>query len=430
MDTLIIISDLRIIPVASALSIQQTINYQKKCSKARLLIPYETIFYKDYGQSDSLVARKLKVFILRWIYGAKILKDSENNIFPAISNTINDFTDKGILSSLYSITNDSQANQSKYALLWEELKLLDKGARLVVKELESKNINNVYIFNGRLASTLPIAQFSLNKGLNTYFYEYGSGKSYRLTEFPPHNNSEREKKLLEFYEQGKISSTKIFHLGERFRYAKLNNKFTKIYREIDTASKKYDIVIFLSSSHEYMALDEKMCNLTLMTEIEFVKTVVYKNGLNNSYAVRCHPNQRKDPSWRKTLSSLINFCKENSIDFFSPDSDISSYLLIEQCQKVAVDISSIGIDALIMGKEVEVYGNSGYKLTYEVGTKKFNKSNNEKEQIAQFVSEIMALDQIVFEKKFSCSGWFWFILMKFLEKAASFLNHGIRQTNG
>ncbi len=140
---------------------------------------------------------------------------------------------------------------------------------------------------------------------------------------------------------------------------KLSNKFVSTYENQPT--KKYDIVIFLGSSHELSALELGK----FMSNLEFCKTVVKKYG-NKNYAVRAHPNQVQDPTWKTLALELSEYVKSIGGDFFAPDNKINSYSLIVNSSIVATYYSSISIDAYLLGAKVDVFGDTmpGYFIRY------------------------------------------------------------------
>lgn len=402
----IIVNDLRALPIAAALSIKSKLK-----NDATLLISRETLLHQDYGQTDDALIKKIKVFMLVNLFGAKVIESDccdENDC---------DYT--GVMSSLYSITNDSKATREKYPDIWQELIALNRGALALARELYKRKAGEVYVFNGRLASCYAITKQMANANIRINFYEYGRTKSksgltngYTLTSFPIHRLDRWGRELLKFYKNNSIDPAKINLLAEDYRSSKMTNKFTKHY-EINVET-EYDVAVFLSSTHEYLSLNEEICgNSAAKGELGFLKEVIKDNGSNLKYAIRCHPNQASDPSWKETLNTLANYCSEHGVDFFDPVSKISSYRLIEKSKKVAVDISSIGIDAIIMGKPVEVYGSPDYKIVVEDAKCKFV---NNPSALPQYICEVMALRTLLFQNKLSVTGVAWYVFSRVLER--------------
>ena len=349
--TIIIVSDFRTLPLEAAISLY----VQNKNHNAELWIPEESLSNNDFGQSDSELQKRLKILIIRCIAKTTIIKSNHDQ-------KIDDTT--GIESSLTSITHNSRATKSEHPELWESLASLNRNAQTISEKLSASDCNNVFIFNGRLASTYEISKTCKKHNINAYFYEYSSirsrfGQKYKLLSYPPHNMKRWGASILETYHRSVSDFLSMQKLGQSYKDEKFSNKFTHAYSE--STSKKYNATIFLSSPHEYSALNNELCDIDNIDPLELVRSVNEETSSNAQIAVRCHPNQAKDPSWKEEFDDLINYCNKNKIDFYPPDSDISSYSLIDKSEDTVVDLSSIGIDAFLMGKNVKIYGSPFFK---------------------------------------------------------------------
>lgn len=396
----ILINDLRAGPVAAAISIARKL----KNKNARLFILSESLSFNDYGQTESLLIKKVKVFLLVTIFGAEIYNQKSNKFEQEIVAT--DMTDTtGIMSSLYSITRDSLATKDKYYNLWVTLAKLNAGAMSFAVELNRLGVKKVFVFNGRLASSYAISKAAKQYGWESFFYEYGDlPRRYLVTTFPLHRIEQWGMELYKYYANNILPIPVNWRLRDKLVREKLSNKYTKHYK--NGSKTHYDVSIFLTSTHEYMALDQDLCKVSMKKELDFVKEVIARNGRSLRYAVRCHPNQANDPSWEETLSPLIIFCSANSIDLFLPDSEISSYDLIDCSNLVAVDISTIGLDAILKNRPVQIYGNRGYRYVYEKAIEKLGSDSN---LVTDFVGKVMSLRGLIFQHEYSLSAFIWFL---------------------
>ena len=161
---------------------------------------------------------------------------------------------------------------------------------------------------------------------------------------------------------------------------------------------------FLSSSHEFASLDPELCGIDQRSELDFVKMVVEKHGSDRQFCVRCHPNQAQDKSWKETLSPLETYCRSNGIEYFSPTSSVSSYDLVRRSQITAVDISSIGLDAIYMNKQVDIFGQPDYRLPYEQLSKSHGSDMN---SITADLATVMAIRRNLHHEKFSFTRRLW-----------------------
>jgi len=396
----IILNDLRAIPVAAALSIKK----MHSNDTVKLLVSEEWLKAFDYGQKNNCGLLKIKIFFLEKLEGLIIIK-TKKEIEKEIQKDIT-----GIMSSFYSITNDSQATADRYPDVWFDLERIDHGTRTIVEYIKENIVDKIYLFNGRTASSYHIAKFAMDSSIKIEYYEYGLNrysnllnKKYTLTNFPIHRLHEWGKQLLVLYESDIKYIDISRKLSPKYKESKIKNQFVNSYIKIDV--KEYDVVIFLSSAHEYMAINQAACgDIISVNDLVFVEKVIKRNGIGLKYAVRCHPNQLKDPSWATTLSPLKKYCEDNKIDFYGPDSIVSSHALIVKSKIVAVDISSIGIDALILGKFTQIYGMPEYKVIYNKAIKLFGDNQS---AICDYVVEVLSLKNILCQEKIPFKGKIW-----------------------
>jgi hypothetical protein len=341
----IILTDLRIIPLLTACFLST------KQNDSQIIFSEYSIESFDYGYIFPSWYNKFKIFVVSLFFNIKILPLENTYVVPEGEELVS------IFSSLVSITTDSLADSNKYPKLYDKLLLSYNSAisiRNFLAELDS--LSEIFVFNGRTASSEPIVRYFFHKNVKLFFYEYPAvfSSSYTLYDFPIHDNYKYGEELYSFYKkkypvEGVLDSSSYIS-------NKLNNKFTQFYhsKSID----KFDIVIFLGSDHELIFLNKEINNNIVFTNLELIDNTINRFGKNYTYAVRAHPNQRNDPSSDFTLQEIENYCKDNGIKFFTPDSDISSYDLINNCQIVVVGYSSIAEDAIYLQKKVVFMGNS------------------------------------------------------------------------
>ena len=129
-----------------------------------------------------------------------------------------------------------------------------------------------------------------------------------------------------------------------------------------SVSDHYDIVVFLGSDHEYTNLQTEIVKMKAIENIGLVEHVLKKYGSNKKIAVKAHPNQRNDPSSLVSLKPIMDLCKTNGYTYFGPESGVSSYDLIRNSSLVIVEYSSIVLDAIFLGANVEVVGDRDLKV--------------------------------------------------------------------
>ncbi|MEI8129698.1 MAG: hypothetical protein WCG95_08810 [bacterium] len=385
---IVIISDLRVHLILSALFI---FGKSKNLKSSKLLISERIIDNNDFGDFFPVWYKTIKFLILKLIFNINVIP--KNNL-----TNIEEEDKLGIISSLCSITNDSLADRSIYPNLYESLSNLTKGAKEISQFIDLYQINEIYLFNGRTSSSEAIVRHCYSKNIQVNYYEYGSifGYNFLLMPFPIHNAYKLTSVLIEFYKNNIFSNPFIFNAGKKFASNKLNNSYTNNY--ILQVEKEYDIAIFLCSDHEYTNVNPDIIGINPIGNFELCKKVVEKYGANKKYAVRAHPNQKNDPSYEQVILPILEFCKEKKIDFYGPASNISSYSLIKKCKIVAIELSSIGIDATLLGFEVDVFGNNNLKAIFDT-MPEYIKSNAQLRR--EYVSEILGLSNFIYQIEFS-----------------------------
>lgn len=375
---IVVLSDLRSLPLLTAIFIYRKLKLEGY--NVNIVISERVLVSCDFGHYFPGWYKRFKLLIIKLF--ANILTINKD------SGTVLSSEDKlGIFSSLCSITLDSDSNSEKYPYLFSELSKSAMGAKEICNFLNKVDVEEVYLFNGRTASSESIVRFLWDKDIMCKFYEFGVtfGSTYTIFDFPIHNAYKLGLKLVDFYNSGILDNETIQKCGNKYMFSKVNNNYTKRY--INKVCKKYDIVIFLGSDHEYSNLNESIYDIKLLGNLELVKHVVTKYGKKN-YAVRAHPNQIVDPNWKEVIKPINVFCEENEIDFFDPSSPVSSYSLIQESSLVVVELSSIAIDAIILEKDVDVIGNNDLRAILDTAPMGIR---NNKEQLKKYVCEVLSL---------------------------------------
>lgn len=390
MKTVVILTDLRSVPVMAALNIIRS----AAKSDDVLLVASERLFYRnEYADYTPKIWKLFLLFILRVFFSLKLIRKDKTTI-------LNESESLGLTSSFYSVTDDSGATENKYPKIYSSLLELTLGSKEVVVFLDSlSSIDFIYIFNGRTASSYLISKFAHNHNTNIGYYEYAREcNGYRLFPYPPHASGDIGSVAWNFWKSFCISGLDRGMLSHSFRKQKLNNPFS--LANTITCEKNYDISIYLGSDHEYQAIDSEICNIVWLGNLEFVKQVMDKYGIHKSYAIRCHPNQENDKNWQSLVLEIELFINSNntSVDLYGPNSGVSSYDLMKKSKLIATDLSSVAVDAVLLGYEVDIFGN--------VELKKFLKEleldgvSNRLQKI-QYISELLSLYEILFVVRFN-----------------------------
>jgi len=392
LKSIIVITDLRSVPVMAALNIVRQAGKQGDA----ILVASERLFYnKEYADYTPFIWKLFLLSVLRIFCSLKLVRKNKKTKLLSPEKL-------GLTSSLYSITNDSGANINTYPKLYSSLLELTLGSKEVTGYLGSINDTDIiYVFNGRTASSYLVTKYAHNHKIRMYFYEYARHcNGYRLYPCAPHASGDIGKITLKFGKESCVSNPMRNRLSRAFRDQKINNPFS--LANTKKCDKSYDVSIYLGSDHEYTAVDPDICNIEWRGNIEFIKQVIVKYGVNKSYAIRCHPNQENDKNWQVLVNDIEKYINSNnandlSIDLYGPRSGVSSYDLMASSKVVATDLSSIAVDAVLLGYNVDVFGN--IELRQFLSAMHIENIVDESGRI-KYVSELLALYEVLFVIRF------------------------------
>jgi hypothetical protein len=405
-SSFIVITDLRITMIMAALKIARS---AAMTGRTQMLISSRITNARDYGDFQPPFLKRLKLFVLRFFFGCIIIPRSDETIVDPVFNL-------GIKSSLASITYDSLADEDGYPKIYSDLVDLTKGAIELtnfIKKTARSKISEVYIFNGRLASSYPIKQqLDKESDISLYYYEFANNnQGYVVYPFSIHDDYSVGLSLINYSCNSFVSKPISHTRAENFKYNKTNNFLTKFYTSsLDT---NFDVVVFLGSDHEYVFVSSSETGAVSIGNLELVKQVIANYKPTHSIAVRSHPNQRVDKNYQTSNSPIAKLCREHGVMFYDPISDVSSYELIKNAKVVAIDISSIGLDAIFLGKTVHVFGNSSLKAIIDSMPPHIKENNI---LAADYVAQVMAFSADLFVKKFSLAEFFALALLARLEQ--------------
>lgn len=385
----VVINDFRALPFSSAIHIYN--NNEKNNHVTKFIVSERFIDSEDYGAHIPSIYKLIKYWWIKTIYNVVIIKGD--------TNTQLTISEKGgVTSSLQSITSDSSASVCNYPRLYKQLEQSSLGAKEIKEFIlnSGEMVDKVYIFNGRTAASYPIARGCFDKGIALEFYEYPQGlHGYKLFPCAPHNTTYLGKAVSDFRKVCIISAPELLKRANAWKLARLTNPHTKRYR--NPPEKKFDVVVFLGSSHEYTCLDEDISGYRFIGNFNLVKSVIKKYKDNSSIAVRAHPNQSSDRSNHIILKEIRDICLEAGVVFYEPSSDVSSYDLIKHSEITAVEFSSIAYDAILMGKNVDLFNDLDLKMFLNDLS---SKEHEDKDFVSSRVCELMCLYDDLYLERF------------------------------
>lgn len=342
---LIILNDLRSVPLLTVLKLRRN-------TSSASIVAHESIFKnREYADHTNVTWKFLIKFFLVVFFRLHIIKSRNKFLTPDEC--------MGVDSSLISITEDSSATEVKYHKVYNQVKRLALGSKDLVDYISKHQSSNIFVFNGRTASSYLISKYCVDNNIKLFYYEYAAHcNGFRLFPVPPHASGKLGELIFVNYRYGIYNSAELKISANQFKSDKLNSIFSKKNKQ--KPRDKYDIVIFLSSDYEYTSIDFDICDVKWVGNLDFCKSVINKYGINSSYAIRCHPNSANDPNWINLYAELKESLKLYNcrIDLYGPDIAIDSHQLILDADLVVTDLSTISLDAILLGRKIDIFGNT------------------------------------------------------------------------
>ena len=245
------------------------------------------------------------------------------------------------------------------------------------KYLNKNKVKKIILYNGRHNQYRPLLRVAQKRKIETEIMEYsGDGKNENGVRSFFNNLPTDINYLYKLIIENWKNSKKKNNCDYYFRYKRqgkiVHDKKSYIYKqnplELPKNWKKEDIniVFFTSSQDEYAALGGEYDNTIYKDQTDaiikisnFVKKYKKKNKKIVLW-VRCHPNL-ENVFWKYNKS--INFLHEpeKNINIIEPNSTISSYMLMRECNKVITYNSLTGIEAVYWKKPSIVLGRRVYE---------------------------------------------------------------------
>jgi hypothetical protein len=285
-----------------------------------------------------------------------------------------DFTDIGfgVASSIISAERDPYPDT---AVLSDTINRFIYSSKLVYRSLNNAvaqiRPERMYVYNGRYAIVRPALKIREKYAIDLFLHETGSDLSkYSLTKnHLVHIISHMQQRINDFWDRSqdrdeiKYSKAQSYFEGNKKGISKNWHSFTKdhIWELPDDWNKDdYNVVVFTSSEDEFAAIGDSWKQPIYKTQDDGIAKLA--NSLqaveNIKIWVRLHPNLKTAP--QKLLEPYLQI-NSPIIRIIMPHSTISSYLLMDNADKVVTFGSSVGIEAAYWKKLSILLGMSFYK---------------------------------------------------------------------
>jgi hypothetical protein len=225
--------------------------------------------------------------------------------------------------------------------------------------LDLNSPDRVYVFNARFANTRAVLRACQLRKIECFCHDRGStiDKYEVYKNALPHDRSQFAQALVTSWKRENPEVRN--EIGRRFfmerREAIVQNwiAFTKDQQAglLPQAwdSSKRNIAIFVSSEDEYVAIGKEWEGGVYESQDEGILQIAqaFADFPQFHFYIRVHPNLKHLDNSQTRMLGTIN---AKNLSVIPADSPVCSYTLMDQCEKVIVFDSTIGIEATYSGK--------------------------------------------------------------------------------
>jgi hypothetical protein len=220
----------------------------------------------------------------------------------------------------------------------------------------SKNIDNLFLFNGRFNCGRSAISAAENNGVNFFTYDYKKGESPFLFINTTVHNIKQNITILNLIEDNDIDIPVSNSFNMRINHFPT---FEKVYtkkqvsgyfdRNYVIPKDKKIITFFLGSEDEFSYLGKYWEGKQYLSQINFIEILASKIDIDHfSIIVRMHPNQAS--SNRGELNKLIRQLQSiKNITLIYPADKVDSYELVKKSKVVISSMSFIGVESFLLG---------------------------------------------------------------------------------
>lgn len=266
-----------------------------------------------------------------------------------------------------------------------------------------KDVDVIYVPNGRFALVRLIESLASSTTEFRYFeIGYEGERRYMVLPFPFHDRVRRQEAIL----ASPVDLTKNLRTADEWLARRVvpNSDFNvfssgwrSVAEEIPMAKRN---VFFTSSTDEYWALGGSWLNPNWKSQYHAFGAVItrLKSLGESSFLLRLHPNMlNKSLDFvRSELKEIVALKRLHpELNIIWPHEAANSYSLVEAAERVFVSMSTIGLEASLMGKSVWLTSPSNYDEVAdirkihspeEVQTSTFATWDVRKEKAAKYVA--------------------------------------------
>lgn len=253
---------------------------------------------------------------------------------------------------------------------------------ILIGLMDDIQFDAVCFHNGRFPNYKPFCNLAERRGINFVVTElqkdiHGNMTKNYFYNDVPHSVKAIGHKAIRIWQRSSEDKVKV---AEDFFNNRRHGKYAgdKIYTSMQKEGllpeefdgEKINIAIFNSSEDEYISISNEFDNGNLYeNQYTGLKDIFdhYKKRKDIHFYLRIHPNLKKVPY--RSHTDLYKL-KYDNVTIIPPADSISSYALMDACDKVVVFLSSMGLESNYWGKPVIALSLSEYDVLDLVYTPK------------------------------------------------------------
>ncbi len=240
------------------------------------------------------------------------------------------------------------------------------------KLLDVEMPEQVYLFNGRFTLFRPLMQICQNRGIRVYVHERGGNNQlYSLTKNNmPHDIKTKEAEINQVWAdpaRNKEEKTKIGSdwfegraQGRGFAWYSFTDQQKQAQLPTGWSDQQFNIGLFVSSDDEFVSVSGWELEI-FESQYDAVSFILkhFSQRPEFKFYVRMHPNLKGINN--RDIDRLRGLDKEYSNCFVvTPESDVSSYYLMQRSNQVISFGSTTGIEAAYLKKPSILIGKAFY----------------------------------------------------------------------
>ena len=227
--------------------------------------------------------------------------------------------------------------------------------------LETNSFELVYIFNGRYTAARPWVHACQKHSVKYYTHEKVSSpdRPMKWSCDLPHNPAKYPERIIDFWNKSHDDAN-VRDQAHNFFQERPEGQMTGWISFVDKQQQSLlpeewdknnkNIVIFTSTEWEFVSIKEVVENAPFGTQEEAYLSLIkesQKFEKNIRYYIRVHPNSFNDKGrwWENDAFKELPNCT-----IIKPESKVSTYSLLENCDFAITYLSTIGIEATYWGK--------------------------------------------------------------------------------